>query len=530
MTAEGLRAAAELNDWTTHLKNLQGTARYNALLQWRRGQLETDIRSDLVGMAIQAPAGLGKKAADHMSLRWESKLSNESMTQNGLLQEQMSLRWGPSLEARFVRDLSSGKPKVLRGLIRWGSATSSSLPSQGVTLRVQTDQFDMVDWSDWLQPMQGTPGQGGGGGDFAPQRIEFQAGQFQAQGRKLNQVQLNAFRSGETWRGQVSAQELAGDWQFQPVQSKEPAKLQARLSRLTVPASQLESEASMDGGLKDLPTLDIQVADLELRGKRLGALSLIAQNRLRPDGSKEWRISQFQINNDDGEFVAEGFWRQPAGAQTSQTQLDFRLQVKDAGKLLQRMGIPDTVRNGHGHIEGLVTWNGSPISPDLRSIGGQFKTNIERGQFLKTEPGAARLLGVLSLQSLPRRLMLDFRDVFSEGFAFDFFRGDVKMDRGIASSNNLQMKGINVAVMMEGQANIDLETQDLKVLVIPDINAGGASLLYAAINPVIGLTTFVAQYVLRRPLSDSTTQQFHIDGNWSDPRVTQIPFKSDAKP
>ena len=62
LTAEGLRAAAELNDWTTHLKNLQGTARYNALLQWRRGQLETDIRSDLVGMAIQAPAGLGKKA------------------------------------------------------------------------------------------------------------------------------------------------------------------------------------------------------------------------------------------------------------------------------------------------------------------------------------------------------------------------------------------------------------------------------------------------------------------------------------
>ena len=70
----------------------------------------------------------------------------------------------------------------------------------------------------------------------------------------------------------------------------------------------------------------------------------------------------------------------------------------------------------------------------------------------------------------------------------------------------------------------------MKVLVIPDINAGAASLVYSAINPVIGLTTFIAQYVLRKPLSESNTQQFHIDGTWSEPRVTQVPFKSDARP
>ena len=126
--------------------------------------------------------------------------------------------------------------------------------------------------------------------------------------------------------------------------------------------------------------------------------------------------------------------------------------------------------------------------------------------------------------------MLDFRDVFSEGFAFDFFRGDVTIERGLARSDNLQMKGVNAAVMMEGLADIGNETQQLKVLVIPDLNAGGASLVYSAINPVIGLTTFLAQYVLRRPLMESTTQQFEIDGTWSDPKVTRVPFKGDTKP
>ena len=107
---------------------------------------------------------------------------------------------------------------------------------------------------------------------------------------------------------------------------------------------------------------------------------------------------------------------------------------------------------------------------------------------------------MLSLQSLPRRLTLDFRDVFSEGFAFDFVRGDITIEQGMAATNNLQMKGVNAAVLMEGKADIARETQDLKVVVVPEINAGTASLVATVINPAIGLGTFLAQMFLREPL------------------------------
>jgi uncharacterized protein YhdP len=271
------------------------------------------------------------------------------------------------------------------------------------------------------------------------------------------------------------------------------------------------------------------VKDLDLHGKKLGSLVLQAQNQT-PDKSREWRISKLVLSNDDGTFSAQGNWQKPSASARSQTLLDFKLSLKNAGNLLNRLGTPDVVRNGNGSIEGQVRWLGTPISPETSSMSGQFRVNVEKGQFLKTEPGAARLLGVLNLQALPRRLMLDFRDVFSEGFAFDVFRGDVIIDHGLAKSNNLQMKGVAALVMMDGQADIDRETQHLKVLVIPDINAAGASLLYSAINPVVGLTTFIAQYVLRRPLTESNTQQFEIEGTWDEPKVTQVPFKSEAKP
>jgi len=155
-------------------------------------------------------------------------------------------------------------------------------------------------------------------------------------------------------------------------------------------------------------------------------------------------------------------------------------------------------------------------------MSGQMNLNVEKGRFLKAEPGAARLLGVLNLQALPRRFTLDFDDVFSDGFAFDFVRGDVRIERGIANTNNFQMKGVVAGALIEGHADLANESQDLKVVVVPEINAGTASLYMATINPLIGLTSYLAQTVLSKPLVKAGTMEFHVDGSWTNPRVVKV--------
>jgi uncharacterized protein YhdP len=256
----------------------------------------------------------------------------------------------------------------------------------------------------------------------------------------------------------------------------------------------------------------------------------------REGGIREWRLNKLSLTMPEASFTASGNWaalgaqpvapggpRQPAApGERRRTSMKFRLDISDAGQLLGRFGMRDVVRRGRGPMEGSVSWVGSPLALDYPSMSGSFNVNVEAGQFLKADPGLAKLLGVLSLQSLPRRLSLDFRDVFSEGFAFDFVRGDIRIEQGMASTNNLQMKGVNAAVLMEGKADIARETQDLKVLVVPEINAGTASLVATAINPAIGLGTFLAQMFLREPLMKAATQEFHVDGTWADPRVTRV--------
>jgi uncharacterized protein YhdP len=244
---------------------------------------------------------------------------------------------------------------------------------------------------------------------------------------------------------------------------------------------------------------------------------------------REWRLNKFNVTTSEAKFSATGVWMGDANANT---RLDFKLDISDAGKLLDLFGIKETVLGGAGRLEGQIAWRGSPLSMNYPSMTGQFNINIEKGQFLKSDPGVGKLLSVLSMQTIMKRLTFDFRDVFSSGFAFDFVRGDVTIARGIASTNNFQMSGVNAVVLIEGQSDVAKETQELRIVIAPEVNAGVASLLVAtAINPAIGLGTFLAQLFLRQPLIEAATRELHVKGTWSDPLITEVKHvnKADVK-
>ena len=281
-----------------------------------------------------------------------------------------------------------------------------------------------------------------------------------------------------------------------------------------------------------LPALDIVVDALELRGKKMGKVDIEAVNNTAARGANmsgvEWQLKKFNITLPEGSLRSTGRWlAAQAGKTPRQTEMNFVLDVHNAGDLLNRLGTPDALRGGAGQLEGVIRWQGSPLALHYPSLDGQFEVRMGRGQFLKADAGAAKLLGVLSLQALPRRLMLDFRDVFSEGFAFDSAQGRVNIAQGMAQTQNLQIRGVNALVQLDGTADIARETQQLRVLILPVVDAGTASLLAGiAVNPVVGLTTFLAQLFLQSPLSRASAQEFLIDGSWTDPRVTRVDLRT----
>jgi uncharacterized protein YhdP len=391
-------------------------------------------------------------------------------------------------------------------------------------------------------PARAAPGAApaaGGHDDYLPDSIALRAQSVSVASRQLTHVVAGITRDDNVWRANLDADQLAGYVEYRAPRRSGAGLVYARLARLSLPEAEVESvdrlfDAPAGRAGDSVPALDIAVDDFTLRGKRLGRVEIAATNRRLPgdeaprEAPREWRLTRLEITLPEAQLKATGHWAVASAGAKRRATMDFTLDVADSGALLERLGTPKALRGGKGRLIGQVSWLGSPLTPDFASMSGQIGIAVDAGQFLKAEPGAARLHGVLSLQSLPRRLLLDFRDVFQEGFAFDNITGDVAIDDGVASTNNLRMRGVQAVVLMEGEANLQRETQDLKVVVVPEINAGTASLAYAAINPAIGIGTFLAQLFLRKPLAEAGTREFRITGSWDDPKVEKVERKPAA--
>ncbi|MCP5263517.1 MAG: TIGR02099 family protein [Rhodoferax sp.] len=543
-SAEGLRQARTWGMVPRLARQLSGSASYDASIGLRGGEPEISITSSLAGMALNLPAPLGKPAEQALALRLESApLQADAADGAGRPRDQLLLELGRVVSVRYQRDTSGAQPRVLRGaiVVGPGDADAAALPRDGVTALVRVDTVDVDAWERLAAQVVGDgPASGGPAGaaqPYWPTSVAVRAGSFTAGGRTLSDLVAGGSRDGAVWRVNLDARELNGYAEYRPPANQGAGRLYARLSRLTLaPSVASDVESLLDEQPQSIPALDIVVEELDLRGRKLGRVEVDAVNRAVAGGGasgREWRLNRFDVISPEAVFRATGNWV-PLQAQSAtassrrRTVMNFQLDIQNAGGLLARFGMQDLVRRGKGLMQGQVAWVGSPLSLDYATLAGNFNVNVENGQFLKADPGLAKLLGVLSLQSLPRRLVLDFRDVFSEGFVFDFFRGDVRIDQGVAYSSNLQMKGVNAAVLMEGQADLFRETQDIRVVVVPEINAGTASLIAAAINPAVGLGSFLAQFVLRKPLMEAATQEFHIDGSWVEPRIQRVGGKSSA--
>ena len=540
-TSEGLRRASEFGQLARIAGALSGQAAYRTSLGFVHGATELTITSNLVGMAINLPIPLAKAADAPLAMRYQNSLDPGSLAAGQTLRDTLRFELGTLVQAQYLRDIATDVPRVLRGGV--GVMEPAPQPAAGVAASINlksvaTDEWEAV--ADKLigpaDPRDGRDASGKAG--YAPDTIALRVQELNAGSRRLTRVVAGVSQDAGTWRANVDADQLNGYVEYRPPAARGvpggAGRVYARLSRLSLPKSDVEQvESLLDQQPASVPGLDVVVEDFELRGKRLGRVEVEAVNRVTGQGRdalRDWELSKFNITTPEAQLTASGHWSavgaaSPRGAAQRRAVMDFKLVLADSGALLDRLGTPNVIRGGKGQLSGQVGWLGSPLALDAPSLSGQVNVAIEAGQFLKAEPGAARLLGVLSLQSLPRRLSLDFRDLFQEGFAFDNVTGDLTITQGVAQSNNLRMRGVQAAVLMEGRADIARETQDLRVIVVPEINAGTAALAYAVINPAIGLGAFLAQALLKKPLTAAGTREFHVSGPWADPQVESVKRK-----
>jgi uncharacterized protein (TIGR02099 family) len=485
------------------------TARFSGSAEWQARLLsgkdgnDLAVTSDLKGLGVTLPEPLAKGVD-------EARPVSVAFTRLGADNELASVNAGKGVHARFGR-----LGERWHAALKFGEPVSSEPLREGLWL---IGSLAKVDADAWISLFDQRGAQAVPAAPEAPPGVELRGidmrvGQVRYLGRDFTQVAANLQKSGTAWAGRIQGPMVEGDVRWDP---SGKGRVTAQLTRLgfNEPAKESTEPQPADRDA-DLPALDVTAERFEFRGRWLGSLEIKAA----PVG-EEWRIERLNIGNAHAKFESSGGWRRTGAG--SITTLALKLDAENLNALLGQFGYGDYLKRGNGHLEGTLVWPGLPHEFGLARIAGQFKVEGRRGQFAKIEPGAGKLLGLLSLQSLPRRATFDFRDIFSEGFAFERIHGDVKVARGILLTENFEISGPSAFVTLAGEVSLPQETQALTMRVVPEVGEGVALAATLIGTPVLGLSTLLVSKLLKNPFGKVVAYEYLVTGSWDNPSVTRM--------
>ncbi|RXN92995.1 TIGR02099 family protein [Achromobacter aloeverae] len=523
------------------MARISGKTDYRArLLYLPGGNIDATLESDLVGLALDMPAPVGKGAATPLPLKVQWSPAQTPGARNRVW---LTGSVGRNINVLLERDPADRRAYFARGAV--GANLPASLPDQGFTLKLNLPELDADAWEDLIDGFSPTPAPastkaaGGRRAASAPAQpllppvslIAVQTPQLHMSGLTLNDLTLNAERQAETqWRVHVQSRQAAGSLSWREASGNVAGRVTARFKYLAFGDAGDSNKASdaldkSSDDLSDIPAVDLEAESLRLYGKDVGALQVLGTNLER---GRRWQLDKLRVTNDNATLDAKGIWRL-SGADRGLT-VDASVQMTDVGKLLGRLGRPDTLANGSGSASASLTWNDLPWTHDLANVEGKVEFSLDKGRFVHLNSRTARLLELLSLQSVNRIARLDFNPInlLRDGFPFDTIRGHIALSKGVAHTDDYKVAGPVASIILAGDTNIIDETWNLKAVVVPNIDASGAAVATAFVNPLLGLGAFLGQLILKHPLASALTSEYAVSGTWNDPKVA--PFESPTKP
>ncbi len=471
---------------------LSGTAPYTASVTVKGGRTQISFESPLRGVTSDLPPPLAKSAADSVPLRVDIFPAEN--------RDRISVSVGRIVAAEFLRAKQGNEMQVQRTAVALSPVAGEAvrIPERpGTTVYGSLPALDLDRWIPLFL------GEGGATTGAAPgtgvANLDLRLGILDVQGKRLTNVSMRAGIDSTGWSASMNAAELAGELSYRHDGS---GQLIARLSHLRIPDDSPGTKAAET--TKELPAIDLVADTFTHRGKRFGRVEVAA----RHDGPN-WRIDRLSVVNPEVSISGTGAWR--AGG-TSRMALKLKLESSDVGKFLERVGYPDRVQGGNATLEGSIAWNGSPLALDYPSLSGELTLTAEKGEFPKINSGLGRVLSLLSLS---------FNDAAAKGFPFDAISSSFQVSKGVVVTKDLKIRGSAAEINMSGEINLEKETQNLHVRVVPSMRRG-VTALATMVNPVVGLGVAIAQGLLKEPVGQILSYEYKVSGNWDDPNVEQI--------
>ena len=510
LSGDALRAALALpagisiggqTDWRAVLKMAPEPNRERSLR----------VSSTLVGLEMKLPAPLDKIADAAMPSWFEIQWPATGGPQG-------RLALGSVVNGSYALESDAEGTRLARLALTFGAGESSSSDPQIFNVGGSVARLDLGGWLK-LSPADknGKPWS-----DYL-RNARLNVAELDYLGLAFRELSLELAVAERSLRIAVRGPHVAGTISLpRTANSSEPWNLQFERLRFDVAPDLKDGGAANDrapmdvqrlGDPRSIPAIDFHAADLSFGERQIGDVRATLVKLDDGIGLKQLSVAGASFNGN-----ATGEWR---GKDAGLGRIEGTLNSNDVQDTLTQLGYLPVIEAKTGRMDFDLSWVGAPTGNALSVATGHVQLVLDKGQIVRLNPGAGRVLGLTSVAALRRRLALDFSDLTDKGLAFDTVRGDFDLREGSAYTDNVLVKGPAAEIGLIGRVGLKNKDYDQTVVVTGSV---GNSLPLAALagGPVVAGAVLLFTQVFKQPLRGLARGYYRITGSWDNPIVERI--------
>lgn len=487
-------------------------------------RIQAQVSSDLVGVDLNLPSPFTKSKDETRQLTAELIGDNKQSSLGIKLGKQMEF-WGG------FDQISANKLAHFDLLLGRLFRPGDQLKKDKGHLQLAIDQTEFAPWlpiiTQFTHPEQDESHDVGSVAEesvnFFPPLISIDGkiNELDLMGQRLTDLSMRAEPVEHVWRFELESDELDGRVDFYPDWSTQGLKLVASKFHMAPKVKKPENvQFKSNTVLQNLPPLAVDVDDFSFYGMPLGHLVLQGT----PEGNN-YLIQTVSLTTPEVSLTGKGAWKK--GANENVTEFNVKLEATTFDDISAILGMDPGLKNAPVAVNAKVQWQGAPYEFSLDSLNGLVDFKLGKGHLSEVSDKGARIFSLFSLDSLLRKLSLDFSDVFGKGLYFDSFTGTLNIDDGVIKTRDTEMDAVAGNMKVRGYTNLMTESLNYDISFVPQLASSVPTVVLLTTGGwTFGLGAFALTKVLEPVIEVITELRFRLSGTMSDPKIEELERKS----